>query len=129
MGTPPMDFLRGRLHRDNGRLRVAIGGRALELATPSALTGRADGEVVVGIRAENIEAAADRTPGALEARTDVLEPLRSHLLVTAAVGDQRLKLQTRIDFPAQPHHPLWLRPDPDKLRWFDPATGRELGAG
>ena len=68
----------------------------------------------------------DPAADAVEARAQVIEPLGSHLLVTALVGDQRLKLQTRTDFSVNPDAPLWLRPEPDKLRWFDPATGREV---
>ncbi len=126
IGSPPMNFLRGRTERENGYARVHLGAEAL---TIPALPARTDGEVLVGIRAENVVAEATPTPGAIAARTEVVEPLGSHLLVTAIVGDQRLKIQARTDFPAQPDTPLWLRPEPDKLRWYDPATGQEIAAG
>ena len=60
------------------------------------------------------------------ARAEVVEPVGSHLLVTALVGDQRLKLLTRTDFPAEANTSLWIRPEPDKLRWFDAKTGQEI---
>ncbi len=129
IGNPPMNFLRARLQSGNGRARIAIGDYPLPVAPPASLANRPDADVLVGIRAENIEAATEADPNAIPASTEVVEPLGSHLLVTAVVGDQRLKLQTRIDFPAQPDAPLWLRPDPAKLRWFDPGTGQEIGAG
>jgi multiple sugar transport system ATP-binding protein len=127
IGNPPMNFLRGRVEGADGRLRVMVGGQ--ELAAPATSPVRAGQEVLVGIRAENIVAEAAPVAGALVARAEVVEPLGSHLLVTAIVGDQRLKLQTRTDFPAVTDGPLWLRPEPDKLRWFDPATGLEREAG
>ncbi len=125
IGNPPMNFLRGRLHRENGHVEVALGGH--RLAAPATLREAGSGEVVVGIRAENIEAEAVAAPDTLPARTEVVEPAGSHLLVTAVVGDQRLKLLTRADFPAQEDGPIWLRPEADKLRWFDPETGAEIG--
>src|SRR5215210_3898442 len=125
IGNPPMNFLRGQLHRENGHVQVALAGHRLE--APARLREAGGGEVVVGIRAENIEAEAEAAPDTLPARAEVVEPAGSHLLVTAVVGDQRLKLLTRTDFPAQEDGPIWLRPEADKLRWFDPETGAEIG--
>ncbi len=65
----------------------------------------------------------------------MIEPLGANLLITAVVGDgsgvsgqapQRVKIQTHIDFPVRADQPLWLRPEPGKLRWFDAETGREV---
>jgi ABC-type sugar transport system ATPase subunit len=128
-----MNFLRGRLEGTNGLRRVMVGDQAF--AAPDVLGGTSDGEILVGIRAEHIEAMTERAPGALAARADVIEPLGSNLLITAVVGagsdasgqsPQRVKIQTHIDFPVRADQPLWLRPDPDKLRWFDAESGREV---
>jgi multiple sugar transport system ATP-binding protein len=95
------------------------------------------GEGQVGIRAENIEAIPEPAPDALAARAEVIEPLGANLLITAVVGDgsaqnghapQRVKIQTHIDFPVRQDQPLWLRPEPGKLRWFDAETGREVAS-
>ena len=77
-----------------------------------------DGEVLVGIRAENIQAAVEPFEEAVQASTQVVEPLGSHLLVTAAIGEQGLKVVTPADFPAHPNRDLWLRFDAAKLRLF-----------
>jgi multiple sugar transport system ATP-binding protein len=130
IGNPPMNFLRGRLEGANGHRRVVIGDQEFE--APAALAP-ASGDVQVGIRAENIEALTEQAPGALAARAEVIEPLGANLLITAVVGDasagqgpQRVKIQTHIDFPVRVDQPLWLRPEPGKLRWFDVETGREV---
>ena len=125
IGNPPMNFLRGQVRRENGRAGVALGDQLL--TAPAALAATDGQEVLVGIRAENIQAEASPAAEALTAQAEVVEPLGSHLLITALVGEQRLKLLTRTDFPAQPDAPLWLRPEPEKLRWFDPATRAEIG--
>ena len=92
IGNPPMNFLRGRLDRSDGRAQIMLGEHVLP------------------------------------AHTEVVEPLGSHLLVTATIGEQRLKLLTRIDFPAQSSAPLWLQPEQAKLRWFDAETKQEFSA-
>jgi multiple sugar transport system ATP-binding protein len=124
IGNPPMNFVFGTLRRQNGAsLQVAIGEHVL--LAPAWLAECVDGEVLVGIRAENIQASdqAVSGPGVLRAETLVVEPLGSHLLVTAAVAGQPLKVVTRTDFPAQPGRPLWLRPQPDRIRWLRSSDG------
>jgi hypothetical protein len=34
---------------------------------------------------------------------------------------------TRIDFPVRPGMPIWLVPEPDKLRWLRAEDGVALG--
>jgi multiple sugar transport system ATP-binding protein len=133
IGNPPMNFLRGRLEGANGQRQVRVGDQVF--AAPVELGGAVGSEIEVGIRAENIEAITEQAPGSLTARADVIEPLGANLLITAVVGDtagetggapQRVKIQTHIDFPVRADQPLWLRPEPGKLRWFDVETGREV---
>jgi ABC-type sugar transport system ATPase subunit len=50
-----------------------------------------------------------------------VEPLGSHLLITADVGEQSIKITTPADFPAHPNRELWLRFDPAKVRVFRPS--------
>ncbi len=126
IGNPPMNFLRGRLDHANGHARVAIGEHLLD--APAGLAAAHDGDVLVGIRAENIQAGLQPVTDALAARAEVIEPVGSNLLITAVVGDQRIKVLTRTDFPIETNGALWLQPEWDKLRWFDPATHREIAS-
>jgi multiple sugar transport system ATP-binding protein len=119
IGNPPMNFLTGKLHRNGGRPSVSIADHTLEVA--DAPDGGRDGEVLVGIRAENIRTEVEPFPDALQARTRVVEPLGSHLLITADVGEQSIKITTPADFPAHPNRELWLRFDPAKVRVFRPS--------
>jgi len=116
IGNPPMNFLTGQVHRNGGRPTVTIADHILEVADVP--DGEQDGEVLVGIRAENIRTEVEPFPDALQARTRVVEPLGSHLLITADVGEQPIKITTPADFPAHPNRELWLRFDPDKVRMF-----------
>lgn len=126
IGNPPMNFLHGRVLRENGHLRVAVGEHVLE--APVALTGARDGNIRVGIRAEDIRADLAASPDAIPAHAEVVEPVGANLLITALVGDQRIKVLTRNDFAVRTGGDLWLQPEWDKLRWFDPETQKEIAA-
>jgi multiple sugar transport system ATP-binding protein len=120
IGSPPMNFLRGITHAENGHTSVSIGGQLL--LAPAAVAS-AD-NVLVGIRAENILASPTApATGALQAETVVVEPLGSHLLVTATVEGQVVKVVTRTDFPARAGEPIWLQPESDKVRWLRASDG------
>jgi multiple sugar transport system ATP-binding protein len=119
IGNPPMNFLIGRVHRNGGPPSVTVADHVLQVA--DGFDGDPDGEVLVGIRAENIRAEVEPFPEALQARTRVVEPLGSHLLITADVGEQPIKITAPSDFPAHPNRELWLRFDPAKVRMFRPS--------
>jgi multiple sugar transport system ATP-binding protein len=126
IGNPPMNFLRGVAQSDNGALRVMIGGQSLD-APASVAEAK---ELLVGIRAENIQASSSAPASgqpSLKADTLVVEPLGSHLLVTANVEGQVVKVITRTDFPVSPGAPIWLQPEADKVRWLRAADGTSLG--
>ena len=127
IGNPPMNFLKAGISRENGHTRVAIGKQALQAPAEIANSGEAD--VLMGIRAEYIQASqtgGTSTEG-FDAETLVVEPLGSHLLITASVGDQLLKVVTRADFDAQPGQRLRLEPEMDKIRWLRTSDGVSIG--
>jgi multiple sugar transport system ATP-binding protein len=129
IGNPPMNFLHGLAERTNGHTTVKIGSQTLQ-APPTLGEVAGTEEVLVGIRAENIAATAEAPPtGALRADTVVVEPLGSHLLLTTDVEGQLIKVVTRTDFPALPGQPVWLQPEPDKLRWLSSTDGAALPMG
>jgi multiple sugar transport system ATP-binding protein len=99
LGTPPMNML------------------------PGALFGA---EGVAGVRAEHIEATTTERPDTLAGRIRLVEPLGSQLLVTAAVGEQDVKILTPTDFPAADDAAVWLHVAPERIRWFAADTGVAL---
>lgn len=117
IGNPPMNFLRGRVQRENGRTTVALGDQRLD--APLGLEHLDGQEVLIGIRAENIDVWTERMEGALPARIEVIEPLGPDLLLSVEVANQPLKLLTRNDFPAEPGLSISIRPQEGMLRWFD----------
>src|ERR671939_1764155 len=69
IGSPPMNFLRGVAHSENGHASVQLGSYVLD--GPAALAQLATPDVLVGIRAENVEVSAEQVPDALAACIDV----------------------------------------------------------
>jgi multiple sugar transport system ATP-binding protein len=129
IGNPPMNFLHGLTERTNGHTTVKIGNQAIQ-APPNVAEAAGQEDVLVGIRAENIVASAEApADGALRAETVVVEPLGSHLLLTTDVEGQLIKVVTRTDFPARAGQPVWLQPEPEKLRWLRSTDGAALAAG
>jgi multiple sugar transport system ATP-binding protein len=129
IGNPPMNFLRLRagISREDGRPFVAIGEQAVQ--APLAIANSGEPDVLMGIRAEYIQAShpVGTTTDGFDAEALVVEPLGSHLLITASVGDQLLKVVTRADFDAQPGQRLRLQPEMDKIRWLRTSDGATIG--
>jgi multiple sugar transport system ATP-binding protein len=129
LGSPPMNFLNVHIQSVDGQVRAMLGGHGIPV--PPELVNRGDEHVLMGIRAENIEAGkvnGDVPTDAFVSRTLVVELLGSQLLVTAQVGDQPIKVLVRADAPIGPGDDLWLRPEPDKVRWFDVESRNSISA-
>jgi multiple sugar transport system ATP-binding protein len=105
---------------------VAIGSQAIR--APLEVANSGDADVLMGIRAEYIQAShvSGQSHDGFEAQVVVVEPLGSHLLITAMVDDQLLKVVTRTDFDAQPGQQLYLQPELDKIRWLRTSDGAML---
>jgi multiple sugar transport system ATP-binding protein len=130
LGSPPMNFLNVHIESVDGQVRAMLGGHGVPV--PPALVNRGDEHVLMGIRAENIEAgkANGTVPSeSFVSRTLVVELLGSQMLVTAQVGDQPIKVLVRADAPIGAGDELWLRPEADKVRWFDVESGDAIPAG
>ncbi|MBO1075460.1 ABC transporter ATP-binding protein [Roseomonas marmotae] len=115
VGSPPMNFL--RLPVRGGQ--VALGGLTLPAPAPAA-------EVVLGLRAEDLQPATPRDGFAFELR--VAEPLGSHLLLTGTTEGQLMRVVVPYADGAlpQPGQVLHLRPNLDRLNWMDAAKGVAL---
>ncbi|RMF80244.1 MAG: ABC transporter ATP-binding protein [Chloroflexi bacterium] len=128
IGNPPMNFINGQVQSHNGRVGVKIGDFMLEAAPEmQPLLRSYDGsDIVIGIRAENMEALLEPADDALKVHVFVVEPLGSQNLVTTRIGDDILKVSTHPDFAVKPDSDLWLRFPADKIRWIDRDTGKAL---
>ena len=101
IGTPPMNFLKGKLEDDGAR----VAGPTFSLPIPpelrAATQGKGGGEVVVGIRPEHLHqhAPSDRGPTTeLQIAVELVEPVGDEVVVHGKLGEDSLV------FKLDPHH-------------------------
>jgi multiple sugar transport system ATP-binding protein len=126
IGNPPMNFLPAAIEVTDGQPLARVGAHAFPV--PEELRGLAGRRLLAGIRGESVVPSAAGAPGAVPGRVRVVEPLGSHVLVTVTIEGTEFKVLTQSDFAAAEDAELWLRPVPEKVRWFDPDTRREVRA-
>lgn len=128
IGNPPMNFIDGQVQIKNGVVNVQIGEFTIHPPEIIASVLKAfDGQqVVIGIRAENIETFTTPTEGAMKVQVLVVEPLGSQNLLTIKINESLLKVATHPDFPATADHDIWLRFPIDKVRWINRESQKAL---
>jgi multiple sugar transport system ATP-binding protein len=138
VGTPPMNFLSGRLISENGGVFWNSGANRLRIPAEKAngLVSRANPEVVLGLRPEAIGLHGEgRFAGdgsnVLSVHVNVVEPLGEKMDILAATAEN-LNIVVRVDAQPdiQPGMALSLHLDMRKAHVFDPAPdGRNLSLG
>jgi multiple sugar transport system ATP-binding protein len=125
IGNPPMNFLTGQVQRENGSVKVMVGGHTLAPHSDiQPLLRSYDGHSIgIGIRAENMETFSQPQPGALAVRVLVVEPLGSQNLLTVKIGNDTVKVATHPTFEVAPDAEVWVRFPADKIRWVDRDRG------
>jgi sn-glycerol 3-phosphate transport system ATP-binding protein len=117
MGSPPMNLIPAAIR--SGMLH--IGGAEV---TPAASV---DGPVTVGVRPEHLQLHRHCGPGMVAARVDVVEPLGSHVLVTAFVGADDEQTRVIAHAPADtvlaPGTGIGFVLPPERTYFFDADTG------
>ncbi|BBL82223.1 sugar ABC transporter ATP-binding protein [Thermus thermophilus] len=114
IGNPPMNFLRAR----------AAGGKVVleGFAVPSPV----EGEVLLGVRPEDLRVSKEQAEGAFRARVLVVEPLGPHLQLTLEREGETFRALADPDFSVAFGEEVWVRPNPGRVRLFHPKTGKAL---
>jgi multiple sugar transport system ATP-binding protein len=124
LGAPPMNFFPAHVRTTGADPELVVGENTLP--APSYLKAYADRRVLVGVRAENIQVAADPAAGWSAAKVEVVEPTGASVLLTVRLDEHQLKVQAPPGFPAQPEDTVWLRSAPEMLRFYDLETSLAL---
>lgn len=130
IGNPPMNFMSGHLQRENGDPQLQIGDFRLT-PTPEmrpVLQSYEGEQMVIGIRAENMEALHTAAEDAVKVRVQVVEPLGSQNLLTVRIGEDVVKVATHPTFEVSSGDVIWLRFPAEKIRWVEPDTMKVLYA-
>jgi multiple sugar transport system ATP-binding protein len=139
IGNPPMNFLPVSVERrDGATLAIMPEAGEVPIEGDGGLGGRS-GDLLMGIRAENISIEPASPGAALVGRVLVIEPLGSHNLVTLQVGAHQLKANTRPDQRLDVDQEVSIGIAADRIRWLDAerevaladdtATGPGAGMG
>lgn len=123
IGNPPMNFLTGQVKVDGSSTTISAGGGTFKPSPLIQSALRDSASILLGIRAENIEASATKVDGALSGSVLVVEPLGSHNLLTVKVGAEYVKVNAHADVVFQPDQTIWLKLAADKIRWIDRQSG------
>ena len=131
IGSPPMNFIDGRLAGRDGGLWFEAPGIALRL--PHAVAervgpSRAGAAAAFGIRPEALEIREEppAAGAAIGATVDVVETLGADTLVHVLAGPHRLVARSAARIPGGAR-PVSLAPDAARWHFFDSETGRLLG--
>jgi multiple sugar transport system ATP-binding protein len=122
IGSPAMNFLRGRLESGAGGLGVRVGEAAwlpLPQAPRSAQTGQ---EVTLGIRPETVTLANGEGQSCLDAVIDVLEPTGADTMAVASVHGHPVTARLKPGVVRDVGRPVRLAVDMSRASLFDPAT-------
>jgi multiple sugar transport system ATP-binding protein len=122
IGSPAMNFLPGKLRRNNGTAVVDLGD-GVELEAPLRGAGSNGQQVVYGVRPEHFDVAAD---GGLPARVHVVEPTGADTFVYADFAGTKVCAVFTERHQFRNGEVVHLRPRPRLTHVFDEATGRVL---
>ncbi|MCW2240318.1 ABC transporter ATP-binding protein [Azospirillum canadense] len=121
IGSPAMNFLKGRIAVNGTASFVTEGGIRLPLAkAPPASDGR---PAVYGLRPEHFAIDPD---GGIAVQVAVVEPTGSETQVVATLAGQEVVGVFRERLSAKPGEFLPLRPNPAAAHLFDAEDGRRL---
>jgi multiple sugar transport system ATP-binding protein len=121
IGSPAMNLCLARCGDDGA---VSLGG--VELHLPNGAAGRSGRDVIVGLRPEALELAADGMPASVEVVEEI--GADSYVFAAAEVGGEPTKLVARVETKHAPERGerVNLRPRAGEAHLFDPATGVRL---
>lgn len=125
IGTPPMNFIETRMHRETLQFEgfeVQLTARLREK-----LQDFSDDSVTLGIRPEDIQ-VGDASKNVVTTQVELVEPLGNHVLLYLRAGDSHFIVQS--DGVTVPKHDALLNVhfNMDKAHLFHPETGESLTA-
>jgi multiple sugar transport system ATP-binding protein len=134
LGSPAMNFFRGRLRDDAGALEMDSASLSLDGLQTSGLPleemrGR---ELVLGLRPEHLQRANTNASAAslaqFDATLEVVEPVGNEVFLNMRFGGVELVARVQPQVLPAPGATLRMTFDPSRLHAFDAETGRRIVA-
>jgi multiple sugar transport system ATP-binding protein len=132
LGSPAMNFFRGRLGADSsagfdmGGASLPLGEAAIGSARLESCRGR---DIVLGLRPEDLELAGDDATTShvqFEATLEVIEPVGNEVFLNLRHGDVALVARIPPQALPTPGTRVRLHFDPSRLHAFDAANGARI---
>jgi multiple sugar transport system ATP-binding protein len=89
------------------------------------MANRLNGAVELGLRGGDSHLTTS-LDNAIACAARVVEPIRSHLLVTGLILGQVARMVAPLVADVKPGLPIGLSVDPARLTWIDAATGKAM---
>ncbi|WP_319022893.1 sn-glycerol-3-phosphate ABC transporter ATP-binding protein UgpC [Mesorhizobium sp. B4-1-4] len=127
LGSPAMNFIEGRLEKDNSGWLFAAEGVRIPLSTYAFETEPVPGPTVFGIRPEHVALnSGSGWPFSATATVEVVEPMGSDTLVWLKLGKQNFTV--RVTAERTPHNgeAVSIGFDPMRASLFDAAAGNRI---
>jgi multiple sugar transport system ATP-binding protein len=120
IGSPAMNFLKGKLARNGSGLDVVL-GQGLRVPAPAGLSPQLDGkDVTLGVRPEHLAVKGSGLP----AEVVVVEPTGADTQIFCKIAGTEVTAVVRERHEFKPGEMIRLAPDLTFL--FDPSDGRRL---
>src|SRR5215472_9163871 len=130
IGSPAMNFVTVRVGELNGTLSVRNEAMRIEVPAPIAarLRPHAGADIAMGVRPEDLRVASGDDPGGFcfDAAVEVVEKLGSEIVLDMQVGRDMLVAAVEPTARAQRGDRLRLALNPDRLHFFDLASGAAI---
>lgn len=126
IGAPPMNFINCSIISNQDGVKLAAGG--MQAALPpdwkDVAARYADGEIVLGVRPENIKPGEQ--DASIAARVEVVEPLGSETLIHAKLSEQNLIVKVNPDYKPAIGEIIKLSFEMGKAHLFTKDTGMTI---
>ncbi len=128
IGNLPMNFLEGKLVRENDHLYVQ--NKSLRVQLPERFENQMDlpEDVVLGIRPYYLQIHPEiAVNGSLKGEIFVVETLGDMNVATVQLDGTRIQVVMPTTYRAAPHTPVNVTLDPNHVLLFDMASGKAIG--
>ncbi|OOY27604.1 ABC transporter ATP-binding protein [Thioclava sp. L04-15] len=129
MGSPPMNLIPARAHSEGNGTKLEIDREGLEPIFLNVPRKDLPGEVVVGVRPEDLAEAGYRSGDTVQRaaiRVDMVEPAGADTFVTTHMGGKMITARLHAETVAHPGEMLDLEFDLEKVTFFEPASGQRI---
>ncbi len=128
LGTPPMNFLAGKLEGQSGGRAFRFEGGAIPLSEAQAKAAEGVEELVLGFRPQSAQ-LAETLSATVRGQIYVTEEMGSQTVVFLTCGKQRVTIVAPPEFSAATGAALGFTVPVSELHLFDGATGAALLSG